>query len=40
LSAEERLAVGITPGFIRFSLGLENIDDIIADVERAIINSQ
>ena len=39
LSSEEQLAVGITPGFIRFSLGLENIDDIIDDVEQALKKS-
>lgn len=36
LTEEERLAVGITPGLIRISAGLEDISDIIADVERAI----
>lgn len=40
LSDEEKLAVGITPGFIRFSLGLENIEDILEDVEQAIKNSK
>lgn len=40
LSEEEQLAVGITPGFIRFSLGLENIDDIIEDVAQAIEKSK
>jgi len=36
LTEEERLNVGITPGLIRISVGLEHIDDIIADVEQAI----
>lgn len=36
LSEEERLAVGITPGLVRVSVGLENMQDIIADVEQAI----
>jgi O-succinylhomoserine sulfhydrylase len=36
LSEEERLAVGIMPGLVRVSLGLENIHDIINDVEQAI----
>ena len=40
LSSDEQLAVGITPGFIRFSLGLENIDDIIADVDQALQKSK
>jgi O-succinylhomoserine sulfhydrylase len=39
LSDAERLAVGITPGLIRISAGLENIEDIIADVEQAIKKS-
>jgi O-succinylhomoserine sulfhydrylase len=36
LSEEERLAVGITPGLIRVSIGLENVADIIADIEQAL----
>jgi O-succinylhomoserine sulfhydrylase len=36
LSEDERKAVGITPGLIRISAGLENLDDIIADVKQAI----
>jgi O-succinylhomoserine sulfhydrylase len=36
LSAPEQLAVGITPGLIRISCGLEHIEDIIWDVEQAI----
>ena len=33
LSAEEQLAAGVTPGLVRLSLGLENIEDIKADLE-------
>lgn len=36
LSDEEREAVGITPGLIRISAGLEDINDIIRDIDRAI----
>ncbi|RTL59051.1 MAG: O-succinylhomoserine sulfhydrylase [Sphingobacteriales bacterium] len=36
LSAEEKAAVGITPGLVRISVGLENIDDIIADIMQAL----
>ena len=36
LTKEERLAVGITPGLIRISTGLEHVDDIIADIEQAL----
>ncbi len=33
---EARLAVGITDGLIRVSVGLEHIDDIIADISQAL----
>ena len=36
LSDEERAQVGITPGLVRISVGLEHIDDIIADVYQAL----
>jgi O-acetylhomoserine (thiol)-lyase len=36
LSAEEQLATGVTPDFIRLSVGLEHIDDILADIEQAL----
>ncbi|HNY49171.1 MAG TPA: O-acetylhomoserine aminocarboxypropyltransferase/cysteine synthase [Smithella sp.] len=36
LSAEEQLATGVTPDFIRLSVGIEHIDDIIADIEQAL----
>ncbi len=36
LTEEERLEVGITPGLVRISVGLEHIDDILADVEQAL----
>ena len=36
LTEEERLAVGITPGLIRISVGLEHIDDISADILAAL----
>lgn len=37
LSSEEQLATGVTPDFIRLSIGIEHIDDIIADIEQALI---
>lgn len=40
LSEAERLAVGITQGLIRVSVGLENINDIIADIDQALLASQ
>jgi len=36
LSEEEQLATGVTPDFIRLSIGIEHIDDIIADIEQAL----
>lgn len=36
LTDEERAAVGIAPGLIRISAGLEDVDDIIADIDQAI----
>lgn len=36
LTDEERAVVGITPGLIRISAGLENVSDIIRDVEGAM----
>jgi O-acetylhomoserine (thiol)-lyase len=36
LAAEEQLATGVTPDFVRLSVGIENIDDIIADIEQAL----
>lgn len=40
LTDAERAAVGITPGLIRISAGLEDIRDIVADIEQAIQNSR
>lgn len=36
LSGEEQLATGVTPDFIRLSIGIEHIDDIISDIEQAL----
>lgn len=36
LSEQERLAAGITPGLVRISAGLENVQDIINDIEQAL----
>lgn len=40
LSEEERQAVGITPGLVRISVGLEHVDDIISDIEQALNQSK
>jgi len=37
LSEEERQEVGITPGLIRISVGLEHSDDILEDIEQALV---
>lgn len=39
LSEDERQAVGIAPGLIRISTGLEHVDDIIADLDQAFTSS-
>ena len=36
LSEEERLCVGISPGLVRISVGLENIQDIMLDIDQAL----
>ena len=33
LTVEEQLAAGVTPGLVRLAVGLENINDILADLE-------
>lgn len=40
LLPEELAAAGITPGTIRMSVGLEDTDDVIADVQRALSLAQ
>jgi O-succinylhomoserine sulfhydrylase len=39
LTEAERQAVGITPGLIRISVGLEHPDDILADILQAMPTS-
>jgi O-acetylhomoserine (thiol)-lyase len=36
LGDEEQVRGGITPGLVRLSIGLENIDDILADLDQAL----
>ena len=40
LTGEEQLAAGVTEDFIRLSVGIEDIDDIIADLDQAIKATQ
>jgi O-acetylhomoserine (thiol)-lyase len=36
LDAQAQLATGVSPGYVRLSIGLEHIDDIIADLDQAL----
>ena len=36
LTSEEQAAAGVTPDMIRLCIGIEHIDDIIADLEQAL----
>ena len=36
LTPEEQLATGVTDGYVRLSIGIEHIDDIIADIDQAL----
>ena len=37
LSSEDQLKAGVTPGYIRLSIGIENIEDILKDINQALI---
>ncbi len=36
LAAEEQLSTGVSPGYVRLSVGIEHIDDILADLAQAL----
>ena len=36
LTEEELLKAGVTPGYVRLSIGIEHPDDIIADLDQAL----
>ena len=36
LSADDQLATGVTPGYVRLSVGIEHIDDILADLNQSL----
>lgn len=40
LTAEEQAASGVTDAYVRLSVGIEHIDDIIDDIEQALAASQ
>jgi O-acetylhomoserine (thiol)-lyase len=38
LTDEQLVAAGVTPGMIRLSVGIENVDDIVEDLQQALAN--
>jgi len=40
LTEKELLAAGVTPGYVRLSIGIEHADDIIADLDQALAASE
>jgi cystathionine beta-lyase/cystathionine gamma-synthase len=36
LSEEQLRATGIPPGFVRISVGLEDVEDLVEDIDRAL----
>jgi O-acetylhomoserine (thiol)-lyase len=36
LSPEDRLLTGVSDGYVRLSIGIEHIDDILADLAQAL----
>lgn len=40
LTPEDQLATGVTPGYIRLSIGIEHPDDIIADLTQALATAE
>ncbi|MEI7998371.1 MAG: O-acetylhomoserine aminocarboxypropyltransferase/cysteine synthase [Candidatus Omnitrophota bacterium] len=40
LSQQEQVACGVSPDFVRLSIGIEHVDDIIADITQALLKSQ
>ena len=39
LSPEEQLQTGVSDGYVRLSIGIEHIDDILADLDQALMAS-
>jgi cystathionine beta-lyase len=40
ISAEERRRIGITESLLRLSVGIENVEDLIADLDQALDTCQ
>jgi len=38
MAEEDRLAAGITPGLIRYSVGIEDLNDLLGDLSEALGN--
>jgi cystathionine beta-lyase/cystathionine gamma-synthase len=36
MSGEERKRIGVTNGLLRLSVGIEHVDDLLADLEQAM----
>ncbi|HNA80228.1 MAG TPA: PLP-dependent transferase, partial [Turneriella sp.] len=39
LTAEEQASTGVSPDYVRLSVGLETVEDIIADLDQALAQS-
>jgi methionine-gamma-lyase len=39
MSRPDRLAAGITDGLVRYSVGIEDVEDLLADLEQALRNA-
>jgi len=40
LTAAEQAETGVTPDYVRLSIGIEDVEDIKADIEQALKSSQ
>jgi O-acetylhomoserine (thiol)-lyase len=40
LTPEQQLSAGVTPGLVRLSVGLENVEDLIADLDQALATAR
>jgi len=40
LTAEEQAETGVTPDYVRLSIGIEDVEDIKADIDQALQASQ
>jgi O-acetylhomoserine (thiol)-lyase len=40
LTPEEQKATGVTPDYVRLAIGIEDIEDILADIDQALVASQ